>query len=452
MLDFTLSELAKKIPALHQGSDMKIHTLCTDTRYLQPGDVFLALQGLHFNGHDFIAEAEQKGAAAVIVSQEVTTVLPLLRVSDTRIALGKIAQLHRQTLNMDCVAITGSCGKTTTKTLMAAVLSQQGKTLATQGTLNNDIGVPLTLLRLNKEYEYAVIELGANHRGEIAYIAEMTVPNIAIITNAGPVHLEGFKTIEGVAKAKGEIYQFLTQEGIAIINADDPFANYWKSQIKSQAILTFGFHAAADITATNIRNSDGVSSHFDLVTPKGSIDIELRLIGEHNISNALAVAAAAIGLDIPLTVIKTGLESIVTIDKRLVQKPGLNGGLIIDDSYNANPFAFKIAIELLSKRKDEKILVMGDMGELGSEALNYHAEVGRMAKAAGIDHFFSVGPLSENAASAFGQTGKHYLNQEALIQALKPHLRKGVTVLVKGSRSAKMENVVAELIVQQEIG
>lgn len=446
MINFTFSELAQKWAAVHQGAEVDFQFISTDTRKIQPGEVFVALQGPHYDGHDFIADAAAKGAVGAVVSKEVEAAIPLLIVDDTRIALGKMAKLRRQAVNIPCIAITGSCGKTTTKTLTAAIFAQCGKTLATQGTLNNDIGVPLTLLKLTEEHEFAVIELGANHLGEIAYIADMTQPDAAVITNAAPVHLEGFGSVAGVAKGKGEIYASLRQGGTAIINADDEFADFWRQANTQRQVLTFGIKQPADISAAQIQFNDEQLPAFELITPAGNIHITLNLMGQHNVLNALAAAAAAQALDIPLAKIKAGLESVLPVDKRLVQRRGINDALLIDDTYNANPQAFKMAIEILSRAKGQKILVMGDMGELGENAAAYHAQVGKVAREYGIDQLHAVGILSQLAVEQFGNQGQHYANQDDLINALKPKLAADMTLLVKGSRSARMENVVAGLL------
>lgn len=450
MIEYTLAKLAQALSAAHTGADVTVSRIGTDTRKLQPGDVFIALQGPNFDGHDFIAQAAQQGAIAAIVSKDVTAAIPLLKVADTRLALGEIAKLHRQQIDIPYIAITGSCGKTTTKTLTAAIFAQCGNTLATQGTLNNDIGVPLTLLNLTKQHQYAVIELGANHLGEIDYIAAITQPDVAVITNAGPVHLEGFGSLEGVAQGKGEIYQHLKPGGAAVVNADDAFADFWRGIIKQQ-IITFGLHKPADIRARNIQLNAAQQSSFELVTSHGSTQVSLKLLGEHNIANALAAAAAAYARNIPLAAIKAGLESVQPVDKRLVQKPGFNGAKLIDDTYNANPQAFKMAMQILAQAPGEKVLVIGDMGELGQDAVFYHAEIGRLAREFGIDQLHAVGKLSQHAVAEFGRGGSHYSTQEALIAAVKPLLAANMTVLVKGSRSARMENVVAGLAAEQQL-
>lgn len=443
MIDFTFSELSKKLSAAHIGAEVTFRFINRDSRTIKPGEVYIALKGENFDGHDFIKQAQDKGAIAAIVSKSIDTSLPLLKVADTRLALGKIATLRRNNLDLPVVAITGSCGKTTTKSLLAAILSQCGETLATQGTLNNDIGVPVTLLHLTEQHQYAVIELGANHPGEIAYITHLTRPTIAIITNVAPVHLEGFKDLAGIASGKGEIFEGLARKGVAIINADDSYAQYWLSLTQNLKVLTFGLTSPATIFATDIYFDEQQLPHFNLNTPTGKIDIQLNLLGQHNILNALAAAAAAVELNVSLAKIKAGLQSVRSVDKRLTKRLGINNAQIIDDSYNANPAAFKMALEVLAQNNGEKILIIGDMGELGEQAEFYHAQVGNMARQYGIAQLYAVGKLSEHAVKAFGVGASHYPTQAALISAIKPQLNAKMTILIKGSRSARMENIVA---------
>lgn len=442
---YALSTIAKPIHAKLIGNDVTFTSVSTDTRTLQPGALFIALQGPQFDAHDFLAEAAQKGAVAAMVSREVTSTLPLLKVADTRLGLGHLAAWHRQQFSLPMVGLTGSAGKTTTKHMIAAILSQAGATLATEGTLNNDIGVPLTLLRLAPQHRYAVIEMGANHHGEIQYVAEIAKPNVALITNAGPAHLEGFGDLPGVARAKGEIFQALPRDGIAIINADDAFCDFWQQQNKAHRILRFGRNNSAEFTAKQISFDAQGCAQFIMVTPVGEVNVHLRIMGEHNIMNALAASAAAHAVDVPLAAMQAGLNSVEPVNKRLVIYKTTVGAEIIDDSYNANPSSVTAAIQLLSKRTGKKILALGDMRELGPDAAKYHQQIGEKAKQEGIDQLFAYGELSAFTVQAFGKNGYHFNTQPELIAALKPRLQADVTVLVKGSLSTRMSHVVAAL-------
>lgn len=441
-----LSEIKKILNAQHIGADVQFDTISTDTRSLKAGDLFLALKGPNFNGNLFVKDAAQKGAVAAIISEDVSAGIPLLKVSDTRIALGQIATFHRQQFNIPVVALTGSCGKTTTKTMLASILQQLGSTLATEGNLNNDIGVPKTLLELRPEHQYAVIEMGANHPGEIAYVTAIAKPTVAFITNAGAAHLEGFGSLAGVASAKGEIFQGLNKDGIALVNIDDTFAEFWQDLVKQKKVISFGRNMTADITARDLEIDAQGYPNFVLVTPKGEIKISLSVLGEHNVTNALAAAAASYAVGAPLTAIQAGLAAMKPVKQRLITHKGLHGATVIDDSYNANPSSVKAAIQLLAKATGEKILALGEMRELGPDAPRYHEEIGREAKRLGIDRLYAYGTLTAFTVKGFGAQGFHFANQEEMIDALRRELRKDVTVLVKGSSSTKMNNVVAGLL------
>lgn len=440
-----LSNIAKPIHGKLLGKDTAFTSVSTDTRTLQPGALFIALHGPQFDAHDFIAAAMEKQAAAAIISRDVATTLPAIKVEDTRIALGELAAWHRQQFDIPVIGLTGSCGKTTTKQMIASILQQAGPTLATEGTLNNDIGVPLTLLRLNKEHRFAVIEMGANHHGEIAYVTHIAKPKVALLTNAGPAHLEGFGDMEGVARAKGEIFQGLAKDGIAIINADDQFSEFWQSITKGHRVIRFGRQHPAEFTAKEVSFDKNGYAQFILVTPAGETSLHLQIMGEHNVMNALAASAAAYAIGIPLKTIKAGLEAAEPVKKRLVIYHAANGAEIIDDSYNANPSSVTAAIQLLAKRSGKRILALGDMRELGPDAAKYHEQIGKTAKQYGIDQLFAYGDLSTHTVQAFGANGHHFATQPELITALKPTLTADVTVLVKGSLSTRMSQVVAAL-------
>ena len=437
-----LQEAAEALGARWAGEDVMLEGVSTDTRTLQAGQLFVALRGPNFDGHDYLAEAKAKGAVACMVEKPVAN-CPALIVGDTRLALGQLARAWRRHFVMPLVAITGSNGKTTVKEMLASVFSQQGEVLATRGNLNNDIGVPLTLFGLDSHHSSAVIEMGANHAGEIAYLTSLAEPNVAVITNAAAAHLEGFGSVEGVAKAKGEIYQGLKQDGTAIINADDDYADLWRGLAKDKKVLSFGLQKPADISARWQAGDRGSQIH--ITTPEGKVKLHLALLGEHNVMNALAAIAAAQAVGIKLTTIKAGLEAMQPVAGRLQLKAGLRGSRLIDDTYNANPASLAAAIEVLAGFNGKHILVLGDMGELGDDTEALHAEAGRFAKTHGVERLYTVGPMAAAAADAFGTGAQPCESHEAVSKALQQELDADTTVLVKGSRLSQMERVVQML-------
>ncbi|MDE2089152.1 MAG: UDP-N-acetylmuramoyl-tripeptide--D-alanyl-D-alanine ligase, partial [Gammaproteobacteria bacterium] len=335
MNGMTLSEAARLIEARHIGADAVFTAVSSDTRNLENGDLFVALRGHSFDGHEFIGQARERGACAAVVSRDLPASLPLLLVADTRLALGRLAAGWRARTDIPVVAVTGSNGKTTVKEMTAAILARRGQVLATRGNLNNDIGVPLTLLRLRPEHRHAVIEMGANHPGEIAYLTRLAQPTVALITNAGPAHLEGFGDVAGVARAKGEIYGGLRREGVAVINADDAHAGLWRELTRKHRVLTFGLNTAADVTV--LQAQDQADTRVRLQTPAGQVDVALPLPGRHNVMNALAATAAALACGAALQDVKQGLESMQPVSGRLQSHAGPHGARNIDDTYNANP-------------------------------------------------------------------------------------------------------------------
>jgi len=438
-----LSTAAGWLEATMLGSDTEFHGVSTDSRSIDTGMLFIALKGPNHDGHDHVAAALAAGAAAVLVDHPVDVALPQLVVEDTRLALGRLASAWRQELATPLIAVTGSNGKTTVKEMCAAVCSRAGTTLATQGNLNNDIGMPLTLLRLTAEHRYGVIEMGANHPGEIAYLSGLAKPQVAIITNAGSAHLEGFGSIEGVARAKGEIYQGLSSDGVAVINADDTYADLWRGLCIGHRTLTFGLAKPADIGARGLGDVHG--SDLEILTPLGGFHLELPLPGRHNIMNALAAVGAGIALGIDLEQIAAGLGSLSPVAGRLVTRSGINGATVIDDSYNANPASLHAGLEVLMGCSGQRYLVLGDMGELGENSVDLHSQAGEEAKKMGIERLYATGELSQHACEAFGENGFYFAQQQQLIEALLPQLNDQVTVLVKGSRSSHMERVVEAL-------
>lgn len=441
-----LSHMAFLLQARLIGEDRDITTFSTDTRTLSGGELFIALSGAHFNGNRFAADAAARGAVAVVVSEEQANLpVPQLLVDDTHEALGRIAKAWREQFDITAVAITGSAGKTTTKEFMASIFAEMGPTLATLGNKNNDIGVPLTLFRLNATHKYGVFELGANHVGEIAYTGRLVEPQAAVITNVGTAHLEGFGSREGIARAKGEIYGGLVKGGVACINLDDEFASYWQGLCQGREQLLFSLQKKADVWGDNIRQGDSGRYVFDLHIGSRTAAVELQMLGRHNVSNALAAAALAHACRVPLDKIATGLARTLPAPGRLnLHVPTANCRLI-DDTYNANPSSMKAAIDVLTEMPGRKVLVLGDMGELGSATESGHHEVGEYARMKKIDALYTVGQYSHFTAAGFGSQTQVFADQQSLIGELEKELETVVTLLVKGSRSAKMENVVNAL-------
>ncbi len=447
MAHFKFSELIKPLEAGHSGADATFNTVTIDSRNIKSGDLFIAIKGPNFDGHDFINEAQKQGACGVMVEKEVHTDLPVLKVADTRLALGRLGALRRaQLADLPLISVTGSCGKTTTKTMMAAILKQKGNTLATEGTLNNDYGVPLTLLKLQEQHDYAVIEMGANHFEEIAYLTQMAKPHVAVITNAGPVHLEGFGNVYGVAQAKGEIFRGLIPSGVAVLNADDAHFEYWQALVFERKKVTFGENANADYRAVDVCMNAQHKPEFHLCSPLGEIKITLPLLGRHNVLNALAAAAATAELGASLKDIQQGLAQMEPVNKRLNEYQGRHGEMIIDDSYNANPAGMAAALSVLMQYPGKRIMVLGSMGELGDLSEDYHYALGQQIRDIGVDVLLAVGDLALHTVNAFGAGATHFNDQNSLLAELKPLLSKDAVILVKGSRFMKMENIVQELI------
>lgn len=425
--------------------------ISTDTRTLVPGNLFFAIRGEQFDGHDYIDVALRKGAAGVVVSKPHSSALAI-QVEETVKSLGELTSAWRKKFTLPLIALTGSNGKTTTKNMIASVLGATEKpVLFTQGNLNNHIGVPLTLANLDTSHAYAVIEMGMNHLGEISYLSQLALPDIALITNAGPCHLEGVGgEISGVAKAKGEIFEGLSDNGVAIINQDDAFAGYWKNLIKDRKkpirLVTFGFDASAEVRAEQKTLDQFILHHKDQ-----TISISLKLCGKHNVYNALAAAAVGLVNKLSLVQIKQGLENITPAKGRMEIKSGVNEVTLIDDTYNANPLSLKAAIETVKSLEnvEKKILILGDMRELGEQSIKLHEECGQFAKANGIDVLWATGDLSRHAVSGFGGNARFFDTQSELIKALLENpelLNKNNLILVKGSRSMAMEKVVEALL------
>ena len=446
MIRVALSQLAAVLSGELSGTDLNIDAVTTDTRKVTPGSLFVALKGERFDAHDFVQQAKEGGAAALLVSRQLDIDLPQLVVKDTRLAFGELAAWVRQQVPARVVALTGSSGKTSVKEMTAAILSECGNTLYTAGNLNNDIGVPMTLLRLTPEHQYAVIELGANHQGEIAWTVGLTRPEAALVNNLAAAHLEGFGSLAGVAKAKGEIFGGLPLNGVAILNADNNDWLNWQSTIGERKTWRFSPNAAnSDFTATNIH----VTSHgteFTLQTPTGNVDVLLPLPGRHNIANALAATALAMAVGAPLSAVKAGLASLQAVPGRLFPIALGTNRLLLDDSYNANVGSMTAAAQVLSEMPGYRVMVVGDMAELGDESDACHVQVGEAAKAAGIDRVLSVGKIS-HLISDTSDVGEHFADKASLVKRLKALIdeQQIITILVKGSRSAAMEEVVHAL-------
>jgi UDP-N-acetylmuramoyl-tripeptide--D-alanyl-D-alanine ligase len=443
-MNMLLSDAAIALNALLIGSDAHCSSVGIDSRQVTPGQLFIALKGDHFDGHNFAQQALKHGAAAVMVDHALADVSPALVVQDCYAALGQLAAHWRSQFDLPLAAITGSNGKTTVKEMLASILKLASgnaeAVLATQGNLNNHIGLPLTLLKLRAQHRYAVAEMGMNHSGEISYLSHIAKPNVAVITNAGSAHIGELGSVEAIASAKAEIFAGLSTDGMAVINADDAFAPLWKQYASTHKIISFGVENPADVTATYTMHAN--ASQLHIITAQGEIEVYLSAPGVHNVLNALAATATAIAMDVSLANIAAGLESYVGVKGRLQSVVGINAALVIDDTYNANPASVKAAINVLSDKTGEKILVLGDMGELGSAAVALHAEIGRYAKAAGIDQLMTLGNLSLHMTDAFGLGASHYDSAAELTSSLVAKMQPTSVVLVKGSRFMAMERIV----------
>lgn len=419
-----------------------------NTRTLHARDVYIAIKGKVYDGHDFIESAVQAGAVAVIVSREIPTSVPSIVVSDTHQALAQLATAWRQQSNALIVGVTGSNGKTTVKEMVAAILGVGAPVLYTQGNLNNDIGVPLTLLKLQDEHRYGVIEMGANHLGEIAYTSTCAQADVVLITNVGDAHLEGFGSSEGIARAKGEIIATLKDSGIAVLNRDDRFYDYWCTLSGQRKRLSFGFNPDADFRPENIMTTvvdHAFHTQFTLITPTARLPVKLNLAGQHNVLNAVAASASATALGIMPEQIQQGLAGLKPVKGRLQPLVGRLGNIVIDDTYNANPSSLKAALMMLNDCRGEPWLALGAFGELGPDSVQIHADLGEMIKAYGVKRLFATGADTRATVEAFGTGAEYFVVQEDLINALSRALTPEIVLLVKGSRLQRMENVVAAL-------
>ena len=452
-----LSQAANALRARMEGTDVHFSAVSTDTRTIQQGDLFIALKGENFDGVKFVAQAARAGAVAAVVNQDSglrvqDAGVPLIFVEDTRLALGKLAAHWRAQFDIPLVAITGSNGKTTVKEMLAGILREVTKNeeevLATKGNYNNDIGMPLTLLKLRATHRYAVIEMGMNHLKEIDYLTRIAKPDVALINNATGAHLQGLGSVEGVALAKGEIFAGLANDGTAIINADDPHVLMWRLLAGTHRVFDFALEHSAAVKGK--WTMQGYGGALELRTPAGEMRAQLRVPGEHNARNALAAATAALALQVPLDTIARALENFGGVAGRLQRKDGLHGSTLIDDTYNANPASMRAALEVLAQAMGKRLFVLGDMGELGAGAAQFHREIGIAARELGIEKMFAMGALSAGAVQEFGAGARHFDNVEALYGALDKELDEQTIVLVKGSRFMKMERVVQFCALQKE--
>jgi UDP-N-acetylmuramoyl-tripeptide--D-alanyl-D-alanine ligase len=458
MKPLQLSDVARMTGGRLHGADIVIDAIATDTRSLLVGGrtLFIALKGERFDGHDHVATAAQAGVAAALVSRVVdaslpTGALPQIVVADTERALADFAAaLQRDRNGVKVVGITGSNGKTSVKALTMAILSRAGHAYANPGNRNNEIGLPLAVLDTPEDAQFAIYEMGAGQPGDIAYLTAVARPDVAIVNNIAPAHLERMGSLLGVADTKGAVYDALPEDGVAVINADEAFAPFFAERAHGHRLIRFGLDASADVTARDIAPTDG-GSRFILVAPQGEATIDLAMPGRHNVRNALAAASIALGLGVTIDVIAAGLNAAEPVAGRLIAHRMGNGAVLIDDSYNANPGSLVAAIDTLAdvSRGGEGWLVLGDMRELGADAAQMHAEMGRRAKAAGLKRLFALGPLSAEAAQAFGEGATQYDSHEALTAALRSDLRDGVRVLVKGSRGSAMDNIVKALLASE---
>jgi UDP-N-acetylmuramoyl-tripeptide--D-alanyl-D-alanine ligase len=452
-----LSEAARAIPAELRGEDRTFEAVSTDTRSLAPHALFVALKGERFDGHDFVARAADAGAAAAMVEesgsriQESAKSLSLLLVKNTRLALGTLSAYWRKKFSMPLVALTGSNGKTTVKEMLASILREavlaesripnpESCVLATRGNLNNDIGVPLTLLELGPGHRYAVVEMGMNHAGEIRYLTRLAAPDVALVNNAGPAHFEFFGSVEAIARAKGEIFEGLQPAGTAVINADDHHASLWRALAGDRRVVEFGLSRPAAVSARYALRY--LESEIVVRTPQGEAQAVLKAPGLHNVRNALAASAAATALEVPAPAIARGLAGYAGIKGRLQKKAALHGATLIDDTYNANPESVRAAVSVLAQAPGRRLLVLGDMGELGSGAAQMHADIGGFARENGVERLLALGEHAAHAARAFGTGGRHFARIEDLLAEVENALAPDVVVLVKGSRFMQMERVV----------
>lgn len=451
MIAMRLSELAAAIGARLVGADREFAGVVADSRKLEAGQLFVALRGERVDGHDFVADVAARGAAAAVVERELDVSASQLVVANAERALAEIARVWRARCRATVVGITGSNGKTTLKTLTHSILSRAGRCHVNPGNLNNEIGLPLSLCALDAEAEFAVCEMGAGKLGDIAYLARIALPRISIVNNVGAAHLERMGSLRGVAETKGAIYAALPSDGIAVINAEDAFADYFRGLAGKRAQMSFALDRTADVRG-QILASEPSSQRIVIDTAAGSITVTLPLPGRHNALNALAATALALAAGASLDHVRLGLETATAVGGRLVRKPLANGATLIDDSYNANPASMRAAIDTLRAQPSPRWLVVGDMKELGPDAAELHRGIGAYARERGIERFYAVGELSRHACAGYGAGAHHFETQQDLIAALRADLVAGVTLLTKGSRSSAMDRVANAISSHAESG
>lgn len=450
--ELTLSDAAVAFGGTLLYPDCRFSSVSTDSRTLATGDVFVALRGESYDAHHFLKAVASRAGGLVVQYPDKQLDIPQWVVPDTTQALGQLAILARQQFSGPLIAITGSSGKTTVKEMLAAILRCRGPVLATVGNLNNHFGVPKTLLSLRPEHRFAVIEMGASAAGEIDYLTHLARPSVAVVNNVLPAHVEGFGSIAGVAAAKAEIYRGLDANGTAILNLDEPWVRDWRADLTCLNTLTFSVSRDdADLRAANVELDIQGCAAFQLRFGGASTPVRLSIPGRHNVGNALAAAACAVAVGTDLADVAAGLEALAPVAGRMQVRKGGNQSQVIDDSYNANPGSVKAAIDVLASLDGVRVLVLGDMAELGAEAARLHREVGAYARAQGIEKLFAVGALSANTVAGFGGDARLFEDKQALGEYLLADLKRGVTVLVKGSRSAGMEAIV-QLITAEEKG
>jgi len=438
-----VGEAARVLKAECSDGATEFFGCSTDSRSCDRRELFVALKGPNHDGHAHVAEASQRGAAAALVSRVVDTRLPSIRVVDTLDALGRLAAHWRNRFELPVIGVTGSNGKTTVKDMLASILRAGLPVLATRGNLNNEIGLPLTLMELGDEHRMAVIEMGANHPGEIARLARLARPHVGVITQCAPAHLEGFGSVEGVARAKGELFANLDADGTAVINADDRFAPLWRELAGTRRCVSFGLDTPADVRVTWHAHDGG--SRIELATWAGPIDVLLPLPGRHNVANAAAAAAAALAAGASAEAIASGLARMRPVPGRLEVKTAGDGVRIIDDTYNANPASLEAALAVLAEFPGRHWLVLGDMAELGEDAPELHRRAATLVREHGVERLLTIGDLSRLTAASFGAAARHHGTMEELIATLKDSIEPDTTVLIKGSRSMGMERAVAAL-------
>ena len=440
-----LYEIAEMVEGAINGADIPVAGISIDSRTIKPGDLFIAIRGERFNGHNFVETAAASGAVALMVSEAVASPLAQIRVADTLQGLSELATQWCHRLKITILALTGSNGKTTTKEIIASILRRCQRVIATPGNFNNHIGVPLTVLSIREHHDTAVVEMGANHHGDIRKLCDIAKPDIALLLNASAAHIEGFGSLDGIAEAKAEIFESLSESGTAILNKDDAYYEYWLQRIKKRHVVEFSLSSEADFCLLSHQGQI-----VELSLAGDPCIFSMQLLGRHNISNALAAATASYVAGASIDDIVAGIEAVSPVPGRLVARNGINGSQLLDDSYNANPASLAAALAVLKQAPGEHWLALGTMAELGDESVNLHAQVAKQAKSMDVHRFFAVGDEARIAAENFGKEGESFDSIAALIPRLKAQLKPGVSLLVKGSRSAKMDQLVAALLSADE--